>query len=154
MLERTVCPHCGGILEKQHKNPFPTVDIIIVDQEKGIVLVERRFEPLGWALPGGFVDYGESVESAAVREALEETNLTVRLEALLGVYSSPERDPRRHTISTVYIARPENPEAVHGGDDAATARFFPLHSLPESLAFDHAKIVRDFKHTYAAKFGL
>ena len=88
------CPHCGKILPG-HANPLPTVDVIIRHPGKGIVLVRRRFPPLGWALPGGFVDYGEAVESAAVREALEETGLVVRLTGLVGVYSDPARDARK-----------------------------------------------------------
>ena len=136
------------------KIPAPTVDIIIAHPGKGVVLVERRFPPLGWALPGGFVDYGETVEQAAVREALEETHLSVRLRALLGVYSDPARDARRHTISTVFIASTETPEEILGGDDAAQASFFPLSALPPVLAFDHAAILEDFKQRYATSLGV
>lgn len=126
------------------RNPFPTVDIVIYDDKRGIVLVERKFEPLGWALPGGFVDYGESVEHAAVREAKEETCLDVELEELLGVYSDPARDPRKHTMSVVFTAKALNTADLAGADDAADARFFSLTALPEPLAFDHAKIIADF----------
>ncbi|MDR2892448.1 MAG: NUDIX hydrolase [Deltaproteobacteria bacterium] len=126
------------------KRPYPTADALIYHKERGIVLVKRRFPPPGWALPGGFIDYGESAETAAVREALEETGLTVRLKALLGVYSDPERDPRQHTLSVVYLAECDNPEDIAGGDDAAEARFFSLDSLPSPLAFDHGRIIDDF----------
>jgi ADP-ribose pyrophosphatase YjhB (NUDIX family) len=112
------------------------------DGRAGIVLVERAHEPLGWALPGGFVDYGETVETAARREALEETGLEVTLSDLLGVYSDPERDPRQHTISTVFVGRAEG--RPRGGDDAAAARVFALGSLPSPLCFDHARIVSDY----------
>jgi 8-oxo-dGTP diphosphatase len=116
-------------------------------------LVARRFEPLGWALPGGFVETGETTEDAAVREAFEETGLTVRLCGLLGVYSDPRRDPRLHTVSTVYTARAENPEAIRGGDDAAEARFFPLSSLPRTV-FDHDRILDDFCKRHATHCGM
>lgn len=129
---------------QERKSPVPTVDVVIFHPERGIVLVERKFPPLGWALPGGFVDYGETVEDAARREALEETSLRVRLQSLLGVYSDPARDARLHTISTVFTAVAENPDDISGGDDAAAARFFPADALPEPLAFDHAAILADF----------
>lgn len=128
--------------QKTHRNPVPTVDIII---EIGgeIVLIERRHEPFGWAIPGGFVDYGESLEDAARREAKEETSLDVRLKSLLGVYSKPSRDPRRHTISVVYIASAKGkPEAA---DDAKNLGLFSLNALPPALAFDHAEILSDYR---------
>jgi 8-oxo-dGTP diphosphatase len=127
--------------------------VLIACPGKGIVLVARRFEPLGWALPGGFVETGERVEDAAVREALEETGLSVRLCGLLGVYSDPGRDPRLHTISTVFIARADDPEAINGGDDAAEARFFPLSALPRTV-FDHDLILDDFCKGHAAEYGM
>ena len=95
------CPACGNIV-KAYLNPVPAVDII-VEVAGGIVLIERKNEPLGWALPGGFVDYGETLEQAAVREAGEETSLSVFDLRLLGCYSDPQRDPRRHTISTLEL---------------------------------------------------
>lgn len=134
------CPSCGSSI-KQYRNPFPTVDIII-ESDNGIVLIERRNEPLGWALPGGFVDYGESLESAAVREAREETSLDISELRLLGCYSDPARDDRMHTISTVYIAKSHGiPRAA---DDALNCAIFRLDSLPELLCFDHARILADY----------
>lgn len=141
-----VCPHCGGEIEV-YRNPAPTVDVVIAmdlpDGGEGVVLIERSNPPLGWALPGGFVDYGETCEQAAVREMKEETGLDVRLTGLLGVYSDPDRDPRRHTMSVVYTGEAEDPSRLQAGDDAAVARVFPLGEWPE-LAFDHAQILADF----------
>jgi 8-oxo-dGTP diphosphatase len=125
----------------EHRNPAPTVDVVILLPGDRVVLVERRNPPPGWALPGGFVDVGETVEAAAVREAKEETGLDVRLEALLGVYSDPRRDPRKHTLSAVFVGRAAG-EPV-GGDDAAQARAFRWDALPSPLAFDHAEILAD-----------
>ncbi len=125
----------------EQRNPSPTVDIVILLPGDRVVLVERRGEPRGWALPGGFVDVGETVEAAAVREAREETGLEVELTGLLHVYSDPRRDPRRHTITTVFLGRAEGQPA--GGDDAADARAFRWDALPAPLAFDHAEILAD-----------
>ena len=138
--EFLVCPECGAKV-KDYLNPAPTVDIII-EIDNGIVLIERRNEPLGWALPGGFVDYGESLEDAAVREASEETTLDVNNLRLVGCYSDPRRDPRQHTISTVYAAAGSGKPGA--ADDAANLAIFPLNSLPEKLCFDHAKILADY----------
>jgi 8-oxo-dGTP diphosphatase len=124
------------------RNPVPTVDIIIELENGGIVLIRRKNPPPGWAIPGGFIDYGESAEEAAVREAWEETSLQVQLIELLHVYSNPKRDPRRHTISTVFIARASG--TPRAADDAAEARIFFEHNLPIPLAFDHAKILQDY----------
>ena len=137
------CPKCGAAV-KAYSNPFPTVDALIYEPDKGIVLIDRKFEPFGWALPGGFVDYGETVEAAAVREAFEETGLRVTLQGLLGVYSDPSRDPRVHTITTVFEARAENYSTLTGGDDAKDARFFPLDKLPANIMFGHDEIIADF----------
>ena len=125
-----------------HRNPFPTVDVI-VEAPGGIVLIERKNEPRGWALPGGFVDYGERVEDAARREVMEETQLSVTLSALLGVYSDPARDPRQHNLSVVFIGQASG--APQAGDDAAGARVFPLDQLPSPLCFDHAQILSDYR---------
>jgi 8-oxo-dGTP diphosphatase len=124
------------------KAPKPTVDIII-ENGGGIVLVKRKFPPLGWALPGGFVDAGEWVAQAARREALEETGLAVELLDLLGVYSNPARDPRGiYTVSVVYIARADG--VPQGGDDAAVAQIFPLDALPPDIVFDHPQMIADY----------
>ncbi|MEK7815286.1 MAG: NUDIX hydrolase [Pseudomonadota bacterium] len=126
--------------------PALTTDIIIelTDRpDRPIVLIERRYPPHGWALPGGFVDVGEAVERAAVREALEETALEVRLMALLGVYSDPARDPRRHTASVVYLAEAHG--APRAQDDAMNVGIFSLDRLPAVLCFDHARILTDYR---------
>ncbi|MGE5247688.1 MAG: NUDIX domain-containing protein [Verrucomicrobiota bacterium] len=123
------------------RNPFPTADVI-VEVGNRIVLVRRRNPPQGWAIPGGFVEAGETVEAAAVREALEETGLAVTLTLLLGVYSDPSRDPRFHTLSVVYVGQADGEPA--GGDDAAEARLFTEDALPAPIAFDHAAILADY----------
>ncbi|MDZ7641187.1 MAG: NUDIX hydrolase [Desulfurivibrio sp.] len=133
------CPHCGGDI-KVHRNPVPTVDIII-ETGGGIVLIERKNPPPGWALPGGFVDYGESLEQAAVREAREETGLEVSLQGQLHTYSDPGRDARLHTISTVFIAIANGTPTA--GDDAGRAAIFTKDRLPP-LAFDHDAILTDY----------
>jgi len=125
-----------------HRNPAPTVDIII-EHEGGLILIERRNPPLGWALPGGFVDEGESLEQAAMREALEETGLQVTLLELLYVYSSPDRDPRRHTVSTVFVARGNG--VLQAGDDAGQARVLQPGEPLQDLVFDHAQILSDYQ---------
>ena len=137
------CPKCGAAV-KAYSNPFPTVDALIYDRERGIVLIDRKFEPLGWALPGGFVDYGETVEAATIREALEETGLRITLRGLVGVYSDPTRDPRLHTITTVFQAGADDYSTLAGGDDAKAARFFPLDKLPANIMFGHDEIIADF----------
>ncbi|WP_341482547.1 NUDIX hydrolase [Fundidesulfovibrio agrisoli] len=132
-----------------YRNPTPTVDIVIACPGGGVVLIERRNEPHGWALPGGFVDYGETLENAAIREAKEETGLDVELTGLLGVYSDPERDPRQHTMSVVYTARAHDIAALGAGDDAARAQIFPLERLPAPLCFDHGCILEDYARGFA-----
>jgi len=108
-----------------------------------VVLVRRRFEPLGWALPGGFVEVGETLEAACVREAREETGLDIELIEQFFTYSDPRRDQRRHTLSTVYLARARGVPV--GADDAAEARAFGLDELPSPIAFDHAQILADYR---------
>ena len=125
------------------RNPKPTVDVIIRVKDR-IVLIRRRNPPLGWALPGGFVDEGEQVEVAAIREAKEETEMDVVLDELLYVYSDPARDRRFHTLSIVFTADAQG-EPV-GADDAAEARLFALNELPDDLVFDHRKIISDYVH--------
>ena len=144
------CPSCGTSV-KQYRNPFPTVDVII-EINSGIILIERRNEPFGWALPGGFVEYGESLEFAAAREALEETSLVVSNLRLLGCYSDPARDARMHTISTVYIASGLGEPCA--ADDAVNIAVFKLGSLPERLCFDHARILDDYAATVKNRYSI
>jgi 8-oxo-dGTP diphosphatase len=124
------------------RNPAPTVDVVILLPGDRVVLVQRRNPPHGWALPGGFVEEGEPLEAAAVREAREETGLEVQLAEQFHAYSDPRRDPRRHTISTVFLGRADG--EPRGGDDAAEARAFPWTALPE-LVFDHGEIMADVR---------
>lgn len=129
------------VQDKTFKNPIPTIDIII-EVKEGIVLIKRKNPPFGWALPGGFVDYGESLEKAAIREAREETSLDVNLIRQFHTYSDPDRDERFHTISTVYIARAQGePKAA---DDANEIGVFNKDNLPSPIVFDHAKILDDY----------
>jgi len=147
MARHTIrCPKCNNEIEI-YKNPIPTVDIIIEVDSKGIVLIKRKNPPYGWAIPGGFVDYGEPLEKAAVREAKEETNLDVKLIKQFHTYSDPKRDPRHHSISTVYIAKAEGkPQAK---DDALEIGIFNKSNLPDDIAFDHRSILIDyFKRVY------
>jgi ADP-ribose pyrophosphatase YjhB (NUDIX family) len=147
MLKKTIqCPKCKNEI-KVYQNPIPTVDIIIEIESKGIVLIKRKNPPYGWAIPGGFVDYGESLEKAAVREAKEESNLDVKLIRQFHTYSDPKRDPRHHSISTVYIAKAKGiPKAR---DDALEIGIFNEINLPDEIAFDHREILKDyFKRNY------
>ncbi len=121
----------------------PIAADVIIEIDGRIVLIERRNYPHGWAIPGGFVDVGETVEAAATREMREETDLEVELTDLLGVYSRPGRDPRGHTVSLVYVGRAQG--APRAGDDAKAAELFSLDALPAPLAFDHAEILADYR---------
>lgn len=127
-----------------YRNPTPTVDCLIelADRPGTLVFIERKNEPQGYALPGGFVDEGEFVADAAAREAKEETGLDVEIVELFHVYSDPERDPRKHTVSTVFIARASGTPT--GGDDAASCIVCEPDALPAPLVFDHARIVSDY----------
>ncbi|CAG0954355.1 ADP-ribose pyrophosphatase [Geobacteraceae bacterium] len=125
----------------EYRNPAPTVDIII-ELDGGIVLIERKNDPPGWALPGGFVDYGETLEKAAAREAEEETSLKVRLKCQMHAYSDPLRDQRKHTLSVVFVAEASGtPEAR---DDAREVGVFTEKTLPSPIAFDHSRILADY----------
>lgn len=140
-----VTSHAVGNIPVTYRNPAPTVDLIIelIDRpQRPIVLIERQNPPYGWALPGGFVDYGESVETAALREAQEETSLRVTLIEQFQVYSDPQRDPRQHTLSVVFIATAAGtPQAQ---DDAKSIAVFEPWQLPTPLCFDHDRILQDY----------
>ncbi len=126
---------------KKYRNPFPTVDIIIQYRGK-IVLIKRKNPPYGWAIPGGFVEYGESLEEAAVREAREETSLEIRLVEQFRSYSRPDRDPRHHTITTVFIA--DGWGTPKADDDAKEIGLFTEEDLPDEIVFDHREILMDY----------
>lgn len=119
-----------------------TVDGILI-KDKSVLLIQRKNEPYqgAWALPGGFVEYGEKTDDAVIREVFEETGLRVKIHMLLGVYSDPHRDPRGHTVSVVYLVD-EMGGTLNAGDDAGGVRFFKVDQLP-TLAFDHAQIIQD-----------
>ena len=128
----------------EYRNPVPTVDVIIEmrDAGNGVVLIERKNAPAGWALPGGFVEYGETLEQAAVREAKEETSLDIELVRQFHAYSDPNRDPRGHTITTVFIATAEGTPRAH--DDARAVAVLRPEEVRVPLAFDHRKILDDY----------
>jgi ADP-ribose pyrophosphatase YjhB (NUDIX family) len=135
------CPQCGHE-SSEYQNPVPTVDIIIEMENQAVVLIKRKNYPHGWALPGGFVDYGETVEHAAIREAREETSLQVEALRQFRVYSEPDRDPRQHTISVVFAARGKG--TPRADDDAADLGVFSQENLPKPIVFDHEKILADY----------
>lgn len=141
MSKTARCPQCGASINL-FRNPAPTVDAII-ESGDGILLVNRKNPPHGWALPGGFVDYGESVEDAIIREAKEETGLDLFDVTQFHCYSAPDRDPRQHTVTIVFIARWAG--EFKAGDDAVEARFFPWDQLPDHMAFDHRQILEDYR---------
>lgn len=130
---------------EQYRNPAPTVDIIVELSDRPhrpILLIERLNPPYGWAIPGGFVDYGESVEIAAMREAKEEIGLPVTLIEQFHVYSDPSRDPRKHTISIVFLAIATGTPI--SGDDAKAVHVFEPWQVPGNLCFDHDRILQDY----------
>lgn len=150
MGERLVCPHCQAVLD-DWKQPKLTVDVLVEDDDRRVLLILRKNPPHGWAIPGGFVDYGETLEAAAVRELREETGIEVVLTAQFHTYSEPTRDPRHHTVTTVFLGRGVG--EPRAGDDALEARYFSLDALPEPLAFDHAAVLndlREFRRGYGA----
>ena len=127
--------------------PLIATDVIIHQEGqswRSIVLIKRKNPPVGWAIPGGFVDIGETVEHAAVREAKEETGLEVTLQDLLGLYSEPNRDPRGHVVSAVYIGTGRG--QMVAADDASTVDVFSVDQLPRPMAFDHAQVMKDYIH--------
>lgn len=129
-------------MAEEFRNPVPTVDIIIELEDRGVVLIERKNPPYGWALPGGFVDYDETLEDAAVREAAEETSLDVELKCQFHAYSDPRRDPRKHTITVVFVASAEGEPVA--ADDAKGVGVFTEEDAPGDLVFDHGEILRDY----------
>jgi 8-oxo-dGTP diphosphatase len=135
------CPSCGSLINI-YRNPLLTVDIIIRMTGGGVVLIERKNPPYGWALPGGFVDYGERLETAAWREAREETGLEVENIEQFRAYSDPSRDPRHHTVTVVFCAQGKG--TLRAADDAKRAKVFRVEELPANLAFDHARILADY----------
>jgi ADP-ribose pyrophosphatase YjhB (NUDIX family) len=139
-----ICPACGQEF-RSFRYPIPTVDILIrreKGERDGVILVRRKNPPSGWAIPGGFIEYGERAEDCAVREAREETGLDVTLGGILGVYSDPGRDPRFHTISVVYLA--EGVGEPRAGSDAGDVGVFTEDDLPVEIAFDHRRILADY----------
>ncbi len=133
------CPSCGQAVTT-YKNPLPTADVVAIRDGK-VLLILRKNPPSGWALPGGFIEYGESAETAATRELIEETGLEAKNLLLVGVYSQPGRDSRFHTLTVAYKANVSG--LLNAGDDAQEAKWFDLHSLPEHIAFDHRDIIMD-----------
>ncbi|MCQ2444772.1 MAG: NUDIX hydrolase [Mailhella sp.] len=144
------CPRCGTLVVK-YSNPLPTADVIIHDGRGSIVLIRRANPPEGFALPGGFIEEGESAEHAAVREMKEETGLDVILEGVLGIYSHPLRDMRCHTITTVFVGHARDLSALRAGDDAAGAQLVALDAIDGPLCFDHGKVIGHFREHLAGR---
>jgi 8-oxo-dGTP diphosphatase len=145
--DRLACPACGAALARA---PYPllTVDCIVRNAGGAVLLVQRRFPPHGWALPGGFVELGETLETAVVREVLEETGLRIENFEQFRAYSDPARDARHHIITIVFTGWATG--EPRGADDAAEAKFFPMGAMPEPLAADHGTILADFRAALAA----
>jgi O-acetyl-ADP-ribose deacetylase (regulator of RNase III)/ADP-ribose pyrophosphatase YjhB (NUDIX family) len=141
-FEKNVLGYLNYVQDKLSAGPYSTVDIII-EIDGGIVLIKRKNPPFGWAIPGGFVDYGESLEDCAAREAKEETGLDIYDLKQMHTYSDPKRDPRFHTICTVFTAKAKG--TPKGADDALEAKVFKLDKLPQEFAFDHSDILEDYK---------
>ena len=137
-----------------YRNPAPAVDVAIVHEEK-IILIRRSRDPFKgkWALPGGFVEYGEPVEETALREVMEETGMEIELVEILGIYSSPDRDPRSHTVTTTFVANPVKGDPS-GGDDAAEAKWCEIDAInPNDLAFDHGQMLKDLRNWLRTRSG-
>lgn len=127
------------------KTPFLTVDGIVEYGQDSILIIERGKEPYGYALPGGFVEIGEDIKSAVIRELKEETNLDVQVKDLLGIYSNPKRDPRGHTVAAVFVCSASTNEKPVSGDDAKKIMIFKISEIPfDKLVFDHDQIIRDY----------
>lgn len=151
MSERHVCPHCRTELDLW-KQPHLAADVLIEDEAGRVLLIRRRNPPHGWAIPGGFVDDGETLEAAAIREMREETGLDVELLSQFHTYSEPGRDPRHHTVTIVFHGRRRSEsDQPRAGDDALEARFFDLDALPTPLVFDHADVLGDFRRRSSAR---
>ena len=146
MGEQLRCPHCGQALDR-YDQPRLTVDAVVENPSGEVLLIERRNPPRGWALPGGFVDVGETLETAVARELFEETGLRASRVQQFHTYSDPARDPRHHTVSTVFRVDAEGEPAA--GDDALAAAYFSPHALPEPVVFDHARIIADLVRGHA-----
>ena len=150
LKKNLTCPLCKGQFSV-YANPLPTADILVYEPSLGVVIIERKNPPLGFALPGGFVDEGEWIEHAALREAMEETSLEVVLTGILGVYSRPDRDPRCHTLTTVFTARAIAPSALRASDDAKSAFWADPAQPPAPMCFDHGRMLQDFADHLAGK---